>query len=147
MSGSTLTSFRYGPLMGWHLDLRYSWLDGDLARATVTLEGPYHAELAYAGLFVAPGVDGYGLARDAIISGGHDRLMRVAQWILEQVRTALDTRDDLPQAVREYWARLTAMADTATADYYARPENARQRHPFEVLAEITVDVERELAAV
>jgi hypothetical protein len=145
MSGSIRSPFRFGPFQGWNLEVRWTDNGGEVARATVTLEAPRpDGRPLVGGLFVAPHVNGYSLVRDVVYNaGGHDRNMRVARWLLGSLRTALmGCTDDIPAVTQDLWRELIERADDAEAHWLALPENARRRHPFEVLAELIVDASR-----
>lgn len=144
MSGTFASTFRYGPLMGWSLTLDYQWGDdGELAMARAVLVAKTARRPVWGGLLVAalPGgghVDGYHEVRDAVINGGHDRQMRVAQWLIATMRDAVEHREDLP--CRDLWRQLVEQADDAYADWHAKygdldPADALkvETHPFQVV--------------
>lgn len=152
MSGTIANTFRYGPLRGWELTLSYTWADnGELAAARATLEARPAAHSVWGGLLVAalPSgsfVDGYDLVRDAVINGGHDRQMRVAEWMIDTMREAVEHRDDLPERARTLWRQLVELADEAHADWHGRfgdldPDTAVrvETHPFQVVRTLIFD--------
>ncbi len=149
MSGSISSTFRYGPLCRWALTVSYRWDDaGELAYARVALETRYDVrEPVWGTLTVAalPGgghVDGYDLVRDLLVNGGggHDRQMRVAEWMIGNLREAVEHRAALPANVRTLWGKLVDQSDDAHADWFGRfgdldPDTAVQveTHPFQVV--------------
>jgi hypothetical protein len=148
MYSNTTSTFRYGPLAGWSLKLNYRWDDaGELAYATVLLEGPYghRSGPVSGGVAVAPRIEGYDLVRDTIVNGGHDRQLRVAQWLVDTMREAVEHGVwggvfMLPEVTADIWRTLIERADEAHADHYGRfgdldPDTivSVETHPFQVV--------------
>ena len=156
MSETIMSTFRYGPLVGWSLNLSFRWNDaGELAYATATLEGRINSAglPVVGGMAVAPRVEGYDLVREVLVNGGggHDRLMRVAEWLIEAMREAVEhgvygNLLTLPEPTARIWRVLVDRADEAHADWYGRfgdldPETAVrvETHPFQVVRLLIFD--------
>jgi hypothetical protein len=154
MSGTIMSTFRYGPLMGWSLNISYRWdetpeMAGELAYATATLEGPLGSRgiPVVGGMATAPRIEGYDLVRDLLVNGGggHDRQMRVAEWLIESMREAVEhgvalPMLTLPDATAAIWRALVEQADDAHAHWFGRfgdldPDTAVrvETHPFQAL--------------
>jgi hypothetical protein len=149
MSGSTMSTFRYGPLRGWSLNVSYRWGAGELEYATVVLEASRDSRGApvAGGVAVAPRVEGYDLVRDLLVNGdgGHDRQLRVAQWLIGAMREAVEHGVwgglfTLPEVTANIWRNLVEKADESHADHYGRfgdldPDTivSVETHPFKVV--------------
>ena len=138
MSGSFSSTLRYGALAGWGLTVRYQTTGGEMWRATAVLE----AMPLTGGMAFAPIVEGFDLVHDLFVNGGggHDRQRAVADLLIDNMREALATRDDLGVHAAP-WRALVDRYDEAHAEYYARSGNDRDESPgfFEVVGWLFAD--------
>jgi hypothetical protein len=141
MSGSILTTFNYGQLQGWGLTLSYTGNPGNLTRATVTVTTPYRraTDALTSGLVVSREVDEYNEIVDAIADGCGPALQRLAGWLIDSMRGAVQAPHlfwlPLPAAAVPLWAAIVDRADASAADWFTRyPDGTRPR--FEIVGKL-----------
>ncbi len=131
-------TMRQGDLTGWRVSMHYAWSpDGELARAGATLHAPVHVGDARCGFSIPPRSEGWPLVRDVLANaGGEQRLRSLAEWMIETVRHAVETRDDLPTGLAAAWRKLVDLADEVRADWHARYPDGYTREFFEIVARL-----------
>lgn len=148
MSESFSSTFRYGALRGWRLSVRYRLTDGQLWRATVTLEAsprPRERPLI-GGMAFAPLVEGYTMVHDLFVNGGggHTRQRAVADLLIGNMREAVEHRADELGPHAPVWRELVGRYDEDHADYYARTGLDTDESPgfFEVVGRYVFTADR-----
>ncbi len=129
---------RQGDLTGWQMSIGFVWSrGGEPDRVTVTLEAPARVGTARCGFSVPPRSDGWPLVRDVLANaGGHERWQRLAEWVIETVRAAVEWRDDLRPGLARAWRELVDLADEVRADWHARYPDGYVREFFEIVGRL-----------